>query len=88
MSRPPYRPPPPQDSPFLNQKIVLTGTLEHFTRDQLKERLEALGAKVTGSVSKNTDLLIAGASAGSKLAKAQNLGVAVWDEATLRQHLP
>jgi DNA ligase (NAD+) len=78
----------PQDSPFLNQKIVLTGTLEHFTRDQLKERLEALGAKVTGSVSKNTDLLIAGASAGSKLAKAQNLGVAVWDEATLRQHLP
>jgi DNA ligase (NAD+) len=61
---------------------VLTGTLERLRPPALKDRLEALGAKVTGSVSKNTDLVIAGEKAGSKLAKAETtrLGVEVWDE--------
>lgn len=71
------------DSPFAGKTIVLTGTLEHFTRPELSEKLEGLGAKVTGSVSKKTDLLIAGESAGSKLTKAQSLGIEIWDEAQL-----
>lgn len=79
---------PQTSSPFSNKTIVLTGTLEHFKRNDLKEKLEALGANVTGSVSKNTDLLIAGEAAGSKLAKAEKLGVEVWDEAKLLEHLP
>ncbi|MFI4897545.1 MAG: NAD-dependent DNA ligase LigA, partial [Phycisphaerales bacterium JB059] len=79
---------PPPDSPFAGKTIVLTGTLESFDRPDLKERLEALGAKVTGSVSKRTDLVIAGESPGSKLTKARDLGVEVWDEATLLSHLP
>ncbi|MEM1109666.1 MAG: NAD-dependent DNA ligase LigA [Planctomycetota bacterium] len=76
------------DSPFAGKKIVLTGTLEHFKRNDLKAKLETLGAKVSGSVSKNTDLLIAGESAGSKLTKAESLGVEVWDEAKLIANLP
>ncbi|EIT84132.1 NAD-dependent DNA ligase LigA [Fictibacillus macauensis ZFHKF-1] len=68
------------DSSFAGKIVVLTGKLSLFTRNEAKERLEALGAKVTGSVSKNTDLLIAGEDAGSKLEKAQTLGVAVWSE--------
>ncbi len=76
------------DSPFAGKTIVLTGTLETFDRTALTERLESLGAKVTGSVSKNTDLVIAGESAGSKLDKARALGVEVWDEAKLLRHLP
>ena len=76
------------DSPFHGKTIVLTGTLAAFTRDDLKAQLEALGANVTGSVSKNTDLLIAGESAGSKLSKAEKLGVEVWEEAKLLEHLP
>ncbi|MCA9276847.1 MAG: NAD-dependent DNA ligase LigA [Phycisphaerales bacterium] len=72
-----------QDSPFAGKTIVLTGTLEHFTRPELSEKLEAMGAKVSGSVSKKTDLVIAGESAGSKLTKAQSLGVEVWNEQQL-----
>ena len=75
------------ESPFNGLTVVLTGTLEHFTRPELTERLEALGAKVTGSVSKKTDLLIAGESAGSKLTKAEGLGIEVWDEDRLRSTL-
>ncbi|MEM8784162.1 MAG: NAD-dependent DNA ligase LigA [Planctomycetota bacterium] len=75
------------ESPFAGRKIVLTGTLESFTRPDLAEKLESLGAKVTGSVSKNTDLLIAGEAAGSKLDKAARLGVEVWDEAKLLEAL-
>ncbi|MFG0257576.1 MAG: NAD-dependent DNA ligase LigA [Phycisphaerales bacterium JB043] len=75
------------DSPFADKTIVLTGTLEHFARNDLKDRLESLGASVTGSVSKNTDLVIAGDKAGSKLTKARELGVEVWDEKTLLEHL-
>jgi DNA ligase (NAD+) len=71
------------DSVFAGKTIVLTGTLESFTRPELTEKLESLGAKVTGSVSKNTDLVIAGENAGSKLDKASELGIEVWDEAKL-----
>jgi len=74
-------------SPFAGKTIVLTGTLESYDRKTLTETLEGLGAKVTGSVSKNTDLLIAGESAGSKLSKAQSLGVEIWDEAQLLEAL-
>jgi DNA ligase (NAD+) len=85
-----HRPPgeAPQDSPFAGRTIVLTGTLESYDRTALTELLESLGAKVTGSVSKNTDLVIAGEKAGSKLDKARMLGVDVWDEARLLQELP
>ncbi len=69
--------------PFAGKTVVLTGELEHFTRPELTERLEGLGAKVTGSVSKKTDLVIAGSAAGSKLAKANELGIEVWDEKRL-----
>ncbi|NBX25735.1 MAG: hypothetical protein EBQ99_06755 [Planctomycetes bacterium] len=79
---------PAADSPFAGRTVVLTGTLEHFDRSTLTERLEALGAKVTGSVSRKTHLVIAGAEAGSKLDKARELGVEVWDEAALLRHLP
>ncbi len=69
--------------PFAGKTIVLTGTLEGFDRTTLTEMLERLGAKVSGSVSKKTDIVIAGESAGSKLDKARELGIEVWDEARL-----
>ena len=69
--------------PLEGQTIVLTGTLATLTRDQARDRLEALGAKVAGSVSKKTRFVVAGADAGSKLAKAGELGVEVWDVARL-----
>lgn len=71
------------DSPFAGKTVVLTGSLSQMNRDDAKERLVALGAKVSGSVSKKTDLLIAGEAAGSKLAKAQELGIPVIDEAEM-----
>ncbi len=76
------------DSPFAGKTVVLTGTLAAFERSALTERLESLGAKVTGSVSKKTHLLIAGTDAGSKLDKARELGVPIWDEAELLKNLP
>jgi DNA ligase (NAD+) len=69
-----------QDSPFSNKTIVLTGTLLKMSRDEAIEKLESLGAKVTGSVSKKTDLVIVGESAGSKLQKAQDLGIKIVNE--------
>lgn len=73
--------------PFAGKTIVLTGTLESFEREDLKEKLESLGAKVTGSVSKKTTLVIAGKEAGSKLDKATELGIEIWDEARLLRAL-
>lgn len=70
-------------NPFAGKTIVLTGTLDQFDRTTLSEKLEAMGAKVSGSVSKKTHLVIAGREAGSKLDKANELGVEVWDEARL-----
>ena len=72
---------------FAGKKIVLTGKLEHMTRQEAGARIEALGGKLTGSVSKKTDLLIAGEEAGSKLDKAQDLGVEVWNEERLLMEL-
>jgi DNA ligase (NAD+) len=71
------------DSPVAGKIVVITGTLEHFDRRELTERLEALGARVTGSVSPKTDLVIAGEKAGSKRAKAEELDIEVWDESKL-----
>lgn len=65
--------------------VVLTGKLEEMTRQEAKEKLENMGAKVTGSVSKKTDLVIAGSDAGSKLDKARSLGIDVKDENWLLQ---
>lgn len=69
------------DGPLAGKKIVLTGTLAKYTRDEAKEILERMGAKVQGSVSAKTDIVLAGAEAGSKLAKAEELGITIWDEA-------
>ncbi len=66
--------------PFTGKIVVLTGTLSSMTREEAKERIEAAGGKVTGSVSKKTDFVVAGADAGSKLDRAQELGVRVLDE--------
>ncbi|XTZ39500.1 NAD-dependent DNA ligase LigA [Salmonella enterica] len=71
------------DSPFAGKTVVLTGSLSQLSRDEAKARLTALGAKVAGSVSKKTDIVIAGEAAGSKLAKAQELGITVIDEAEM-----
>ncbi|MCT8344521.1 NAD-dependent DNA ligase LigA [Photorhabdus kleinii] len=68
------------DSPFSGKTVVLTGSLHQLSRDEAKAKLAALGAKVTGSVSKKTDLVIAGEAAGSKLAKANELNIPVIDE--------
>ena len=67
--------------------FVITGTLSDMTRDEAKELLQSAGAKVSGSVSAKTDYLLAGEKAGSKLAKAEKLGVEVIDEARLKQLL-
>ena len=71
------------DAALSGLTVVLTGKLERLTRSEAKSKLENLGAKVTGSVSKNTDLVVAGADAGSKLQKAQELGIDIRDEAWL-----
>ncbi|PLR29881.1 DNA ligase [Chimaeribacter coloradensis] len=75
------------NSPFAGKTVVLTGSLTLLSRDEAKDRLTALGAKVSGSVSKKTDLVIAGEAAGSKLAKAQELGIEVIDEAEMMRLL-
>ena len=68
------------DSPFFGKTVVLTGKLEQLSRNEAKDQLLAQGAKVSGSVSKKTDLVIAGEDAGSKLDKATELGIEVWSE--------
>ena len=69
-----------ENSALNGKRVVLTGTLTKYTRDEAKEILERMGAKVSGSVSSKTDIVIAGAAAGSKLTDAQKLGITIWDE--------
>ena len=71
------------DSIFAGKTVVLTGKLERLSRNEAKDKIEALGGNVAGSVSKKTHLVIAGVEAGSKLTKAQELGIEVWDEEKL-----
>ncbi len=73
--------------PLFGKTVVLTGGLASMTRDEAGSRLEALGAKLSGSVSKKTSLVVAGEAAGSKLNKAQELGLEIWDEARLLEFL-
>jgi DNA ligase (NAD+) len=79
--------PAPTDGPLAGKTLVLTGALPSWSREQATERIMAAGGRVTGSVSKNTDFLVAGESPGSKLEKAERLDVAVLDEAGLRRVL-
>ncbi|MDE3840811.1 DNA ligase [Bacillus methanolicus] len=79
--------PAESDSYFAGKTIVLTGKLAQLTRNEAKEKIEALGGNVAGSVSKKTDLVIAGEDAGSKLAKAEELGIEVWNEERLLEEL-
>jgi DNA ligase (NAD+) len=76
--------PPPSEGPLAGRTLVLTGTLPELSREEATERILAAGGRVTGSVSKRTDYVVAGESAGSKLEKAERLGVAVLDESGLR----
>ncbi|HEX5755847.1 MAG TPA: NAD-dependent DNA ligase LigA [Arenimonas sp.] len=76
-----------QGGPLVGKTFVLTGSLSSLTRDEAGARLEALGAKVSGSVSKKTSVVVAGEAAGSKLDKANELGVEIWDEAKLLELL-
>jgi DNA ligase (NAD+) len=76
---------PVADGPLAGKKVVLTGTLSKYTRDTARDILERMGATVTGSVSAKTDIVLAGADAGSKLTKAEQLGIAVWDENTFEK---
>lgn len=73
------------DGPLSGKKIVLTGTLANYSRDAAKEILEKLGATVTGSVSSKTDAVLAGAEAGSKLTKAEALGIEIWSQEDLER---
>ena len=74
-------------SPFANKTVVLTGKLQQYTRQEAKSLIEDMGGKVTGSVSKKTNLVIAGEDAGSKLTKAQALGITVWSEDEMKQSI-
>lgn len=78
---------PDEQLPLHGLQYVLTGSLESMTRDSAKEKLQSLGAKVTGSVSKKTDVLIAGPGAGSKLTKAEDLDIKILDEPAFIDHL-
>jgi DNA ligase (NAD+) len=75
------------DSLFAGKTIVLTGKLEQLTRNEAKDQIEALGGNVSGSVSKKTDIVIAGPEAGSKLIKAEQLGIEIWNEDRLLKEL-
>jgi len=77
--------PAPSEGPLANRTLVLTGSLPDWSREQATERIMAAGGRVTGSVSRKTDYLVAGETPGTKLEKAERLGVAVIDEAALRK---
>ena len=77
----------PAAGPLAGKTFVLTGALPVLTRDEAKDMIESAGGKVSGSVSKKTDYVVAGSEAGSKLAKAQELGISVLDEAALLELL-
>jgi DNA ligase (NAD+) len=81
------RPPPAADSPFSGKIVVLTGTLPGMSREDAKARIEALGGRVSGSVSKKTDMVVAGEDAGSKLDKARDLGVRIVEPSEFAQLL-
>lgn len=83
----PKRAVPSADSIFAGKTIVLTGKMESLNRNEAKEKIEALGGKITGSVSKKTDLVIAGEAAGSKYDKAVKLGITIWNEDELIEAL-
>jgi DNA ligase (NAD+) len=84
----PEGPPAPVTAqPLSGKTFVITGTLPTLSRDEAKDLIEAAGGKVAGSVSKKTSFVVAGAEAGSKLDKAQELGVPVLDEAALQEML-
>ena len=76
---------PESGGPFEGQQFVLTGTLARFTREEAKEKIQSLGGRVTASISKKTDYVVSGTSAGSKLEKAQQLGIEVLDEEALQK---
>ena len=76
-----------QESHLLNKKIVITGTLSSYSRNELKETLEKMGAKVSSAVSKNTDYLISGSDPGSKIKKASELNIQIIDEDKLSSFL-
>ncbi len=76
---------PARDASLVGKQFVITGTLSRFTREEAKEKIQSLGGRVTATVSKNTDYLVAGTAAGSKLEKARQLGTAILDEEALRK---
>ena len=69
-----------EETLFTGKTFVLTGSLERFTRDEARERIEVLGGTVSSSVSRKTDVVVAGSEAGSKLTKAEELGITIWNE--------
>lgn len=73
------------DGPLSGKKIVLTGTLANYTRDEMREILESMGARVQSSVSPKTDIVLAGADAGSKLQRATELGITIWSESDIER---
>ncbi|MBR4507238.1 MAG: NAD-dependent DNA ligase LigA [Alphaproteobacteria bacterium] len=76
-----------ETGPLVGKKIVLTGTLTNYTRDEMREILEGLGAHVQSSVSPKTDIVLVGADAGSKLQKAQDLNIPIWTEADIQKYI-
>jgi DNA ligase (NAD+) len=80
-------PPKPAGGAFEGMTFVLTGTLPGLSREEAKALIEERGGKVAGSVSKKTTVVVAGDEAGSKLDRARELGILVWDEAALRENL-
>ena len=74
-----------EESPFMNKTVVITGSLHNYTRTDIKEKLESLGAKVSSSVSKKTDFVLVGEEPGSKFDKAMELGVKIINEEELEQ---